>query len=190
MSGLAGCAKGSALIESIRVLRSQRARALELLPPELHHYLERRILVSSWYPEPDYMHLLRALRRVLGGVSWERVGAIGARNDLTGIYAKLVRGKSIEDVATMAPALWRNYHDTGRETVTFAKRCARFEIADFAVVDADYCKVVLGYNRELLETAGAVVLRARKVSCTASGDASCVWEYDLAGERDSTPPRD
>jgi len=178
-----GKAKGTALIEAIRMLRTYRERTVEVLPKELHGYLDQRILKGTWYPESDYLQLLRALSKVIK-TPWERLGALSARNDLTTIYANLMRRRHPEEVVTVAPVLWRNYHDTGIETVTTKSRLFRFEIVDFAAVDADYCKCVGGYNRELIEMAGGTVLWLRKVRCTANGDASCIWEYEWTGGPD------
>jgi hypothetical protein len=172
--------KGTGLIEVIRVLRKNRARAMELLPRELHQqYLETRILAGSWYPETDYAHLLRALGKIIKS-SWERIGAVGAQTDMTGVYGHMVRGRRVEDVVAMIPGVWRNYHDTGREIVTVSPKQCRIELADFPVIHPDYCKIVGGYNREIIQLAGAVVLDMRKLACIAKGDKSCIWEYDWA----------
>ena len=120
---------------------------------------------------------------------WERLGAISARNDLNTIYAKLVSGRGPEEVARVAPVLWRNYHDTGDEEVSFTSRLFRFELKDFAVVDADYCKCVAGYNRELIDTVAGTVMWLRKVLCRANGDDSCVWEYEWTPGSAATLPR-
>ena len=37
------------------------------MPSRYHHYLDDRILVSSWYPEADQLELLRAVSFLLPG---------------------------------------------------------------------------------------------------------------------------
>jgi len=180
---MSGRTKGSALIGPVRALRRNRVSALEVLPPELHDYLNSRILVGSWYPVEHYVALLRALSKV-ARLTWERIGALGARTDLSGgIYSNLARAGRAEDFIALIPVLWRNYHDSGREIVTFSEGRCVIELADFAVVDAEYCKSVSGYNREVIEIAGGVVWAVRKLRCTANGDRSCVWEYDWTAQK-------
>ena len=43
--------KGSAILESVRILRRNKDAARKHLAPELQHYLSERVLVASWYPE-------------------------------------------------------------------------------------------------------------------------------------------
>ena len=175
-----GKTKGTALIETVRALRRNRERSLEVLPPELHVYLDTRILLGSWYPVAHYVGLLRGLAKV-HRLAWDQIGVMGARTDLNGgVYKNLIRDRRPEEVIALIPVLWRNYHDSGREIVTFAESRCRIELVEFPIVDAEYCKSIGGYNREVIEIGGGVVWEMRKLRCTASGDKSCLWEYDWA----------
>jgi hypothetical protein len=125
------------------------------------------------------MACLRALVRVRK-LTWEQLGAAGAQTDLSTVYAKLIRGRTLDVVLGQLDGLWRSYHDTGRETATLEDGRCRIEVTGYAVVDADYCKLVGAYNREIINMAGGRVWATRKLKCTAAGDATCVWEYDYS----------
>src|SRR5262245_56844621 len=136
--------KGSALIEIVKVLRKNRDRVHDALSPELRSYLDKRILMGTWYPENDYLALLRAVVK-LAGTSFDKVGAMGARKDLGGVYARLTEMRDVERVVAQIPALWKNYHDTGREVVSVSDGKLRVELIDFVIKDVDYCKLIGGY---------------------------------------------
>ena len=185
-----GMTKGTALIGLVKTLRSQRARALELLPAELHHYLDQRVLISSWYPDRGVQRVLKAFIQLMGAPDgWEKAGVLLARKDLTTVYANLLAGRSVESVLTHISALWGNYHDTGTEHASFVKGKCRIEIRGFAVRNPDYCRLIGAYNGELVERAGGRVRMVRKVSCTSKGDASCIWEYDWSPSNAKAPSK-
>jgi hypothetical protein len=183
-----GKTKGTALIGLVRTLRSNRARALELLPADLHHYLDQRILVGSWYPDQDVQRVLRAFIQLMGGsMGWERAGVLLARKDLSTVYANILAGRSVEAVLTHISGLWDNYHDTGTERATFSPGKCRIELQDFSIRSGDYCRLVGAYNGELIERAGGRVENMRKVSCTSVGDPTCIWEYDWSPASGEAP---
>ncbi len=178
--------KGAGVVELVKFLRTHKTRALEVLPPDLQHYLTERVLLGSWYPERDVMGLLTAMLEVAGvGDAYERAGAIVARRNLATIYASHIQRSDPEAALRYISALWSNYHDTGREKATFTGSTCRIEISDFGIVDADYCRVIGAYNRELIELTGGEVRTMQKLSCTAAGDPTCVWQYEWI--RKSTP---
>jgi hypothetical protein len=183
-----GRTKGTALIGLVKTLRSQRTRALELLPAELHHYLDERILIGSWYPDRDVQRVLKAFIQLMGGTDgWERAGVLLARKDLTTVYANVLAGRSLEQVLTHISGLWGNYHDTGTEHASFLTGTCKIEIRDFAIRSSDYCRLIGAYNGELVERAGGRVAKTRKVSCTSRGDPSCIWEYDWSPAGTAAP---
>jgi hypothetical protein len=172
--------KGVALVEMVKFLRRQRAQARELLLPDLHHYLDERILVGSWYPEADVQAILKVYLELLGDKDgYEQAGILLARQNLSTIYASVIgHGESVESVLTYISGLWSNYHNSGRETATFSGGVCRIEISGFTVRSAEYCRLVGAYNGELIRVAGGTVEKTRKLACTASGGPTCVWEYD------------
>ena len=76
--------------------RAPRRRARDVLPPELHHYLDERIRTSAWYPERDLVELIRAIARLVTGPidqALEIMGERGARAQHVGVYGDLIRGR-------------------------------------------------------------------------------------------------
>src|SRR6478672_3107837 len=99
--------KGSNVVAAVKMLRAHRDRAVALLPPRYHHYLDERILVASWYPEGDQIELLRAVSFLLPGTPdpWMVMGRTTARGDL-------------KDTLRAASSLWQTFHDTGELKIT------------------------------------------------------------------------
>ena len=172
--------KGVALIQMVKFLRSHRAHALEVLPGDLLHYLDERVLAGSWYPEHDILRILQAVVQLLGNPKgFEFCGAMLARSNLASIYGHVLRpGHDIRSVLSYISGLWSNYHDTGAESATFDEDHCRIELRGFDVHSAEYCRVIGAYNAELIELTGAKLRATRKLSCTARGDEFCTWEYE------------
>src|SRR5262249_8607715 len=158
-------------VQLVRTLRAQRERAVEVLPEDLHHYLDERILVGTWYPLDDVFRATRALIDLGGGgdKGWDRAGTLLARNDLHTVYAHFIQGKNVESALRSIAALWSNYYDTGKEHATFSPGTCTIELEGFALRDAGYCRMIGAYNAELINATGGRVLATRKVACTARG---------------------
>ena len=71
--------KGSLVVGAVKALRAQGAPAREALPEHVRHYLDHRILVSSWYSEDDAMELYVAMARALGLPARVAVGLVYLR---------------------------------------------------------------------------------------------------------------
>ena len=54
-----------------------------------------------------------------------------------------------------AGRMWRRFHDTGQWKVEGSTTKMRGELRDFAVVDADYCRVLTAWIHRAGEIAGA-----------------------------------
>src|SRR5215475_14219948 len=108
--------KGANVLAAVKMLRANRERAVALLPPKYHRYLDERIFVSSWYPEADQLELLRAVSFMLPGTPdpWVTIGRIAARDDLKDLYRTLVRPGDLRDTLRMSSSLWHTFHDTGQ----------------------------------------------------------------------------
>src|SRR5262245_28111551 len=107
--------KGAHVLNAVKTLRKNRERALAVLPPHLHKYLEQRILPSSWYPLEDQLELLRAIASFMAATPdpWITIGRATAQMDLTGIYRNHVRADDPEQTLAAGAAIWRSTHDTG-----------------------------------------------------------------------------
>ena len=103
-------AKGTTMISFVRFLRADLGRALEILPPEHHHYLDERIALSSWYPEEDLLALIRAGTSLLRGereAALRGFGRADAHEQLGGgIYADLRQSDDPLALPRRVFALW------------------------------------------------------------------------------------
>ena len=84
-----GKPQGAAALTAVKLLRSRKDDARRVLPPELHHYLEDRIVVASWYPERDVFGLMKACAKLfpMEGAQFEAMGAQG--KELTALAQKV-----------------------------------------------------------------------------------------------------
>ena len=108
-------AKGAILLGPVKLLRKRRSEAVDHLPPDLHRYLEDEIRLSSWYPEADFVQLIRAAARLMPGTpneAIEQIGALGAQVHAD-VYGELIRTLTSSTVF----ALWSSQHEIGRAHV-------------------------------------------------------------------------
>ena len=99
--------KGTNFIGLVKVLRTHRERALAVLPPALHRYLEERVLPSTWYPADDFLGLQTAMASVipLGATPYFQMGRLSAQLDLGGIYKNHLKAGDPLRTLTSAQAL-------------------------------------------------------------------------------------
>jgi predicted hydrocarbon binding protein len=168
-------AKGAVLLGPIKFLRKRRDAARELLPESLHHYLEEDIRLSGWYPETDFVELIRTSARLMPGdidAAIENMGMAGARM-LAEVYGDLMHSmKSNSSVF----ALWTAQHDTGELRGSWeSPTCSRVELADFAAPTRENCLLANGYIRGSFALNGYDDVAIEKRSCMVRGDDRCVW---------------
>jgi uncharacterized protein YjbJ (UPF0337 family) len=166
----AGQTKGSVLIPTVKFLRSRKVEARALLPAELHNYLERRILVGSWYPEADFVRLLRVLVDMLAGdkqATWEMVGERAADAHFSGPYAPFIK-QGARRVLESFGDIWRLQHDTGRWEIAFDGDSADARVYEFPFGSTEYGQLMAGYFRRVLTMTGARSSACSLVHCDAS----------------------
>jgi uncharacterized protein (TIGR02265 family) len=168
--------KGANLLLTIKALRGRRDVALKLLPPELHHYLESRVLQSNWYSERDHQELLRCLARTLplgGPECWRFIGGEAAKGHVAGPYKVLIMSGP-EALFASLQSFWRLVHTTGDWQVddlgVGRRRC---RLADFAVGMPDFGPLMEGWFVEALRSARARQVDAR---CTEQDESSATFE--------------
>lgn len=172
--------KGTGMAQTVRDVRGN-LNARRLVPPHLQHYLgeDSRISPAEWYPESDHMELLRILVSAAGnpvGI-WPTVGALAARQDLTGVYKALLRAGDPGATAQRAPVIWSSYHDTGRMVMTQeGPTAARQVLTGYGHPTPEMCAVTTGYTRGVLELAGAREIEVTHVECVCQGAERCVWQ--------------
>lgn len=171
--------KGTLVIPVVKYLRRHRDAALALLPESLHHYLEQRIFEAQWYPEEDFVVLLRARVKLTPGpesATWDELGAVGAREHAAGVYRHLMREVDPLALANRIVALWQSQHDTGRWTLRLTgPTTAQLELEDYAHPTVEMCNLVPGYIREVLRSTGFVAPVVVKGTCRIRGQERCSW---------------
>jgi hypothetical protein len=170
--------KGSVLIPTVKFLRSRRDEARALLPADLHKYLEQRILAANWYPEADFVTLLRVLVSMLPGQSretWEMVGEQAAESHFAGAYQPFIQ-RGTRRVVESFDALWHLQHDTGRWEIVLDQDSAEARLTGFSFGSTGYGHLMSGYFRRILAISGARSSACSLVHCDAtSGHWRLQW---------------
>jgi hypothetical protein len=173
-------AKGASLVGAVKWLRQSRDAALQALPAHLHHYLDERIQIASWYPEEDLVELVRALARILPageGDRYEQMGRFSARDQLAGVYRHLLEGGDALSLPRRGLVLWQSQHDSGRLSVTLeGAGSARIEVVDYAMPTREMCAILLGYTAEMFVMAELSAPSVRKTACRLDGAERCAWQ--------------
>jgi hypothetical protein len=180
-----GKAKGTTLINAVKVLRSDKDAARAALPEHLHKYLENRILPFSWYPEEDVLAILRALAKLIPNPEmdiYEFMGRTLARTDLEGVYAHLLHPGDPRSSLHETAIIWGLYHDTGREVVVDSgDNSVVTEISGYKHPSRETCRVVAGWNAELAVMAGGKNVKAVHKECVLDGAKACRFEVSWTG---------
>jgi hypothetical protein len=175
-------AKGTALLDAVKFLRSQREAARKVLPPALHGYLEERISVARWYPEEHLLELLRAMLPLIPKPRTEvleSLGRVSARIHLGGVYEHLAVGSDRGAIPRRVFTLWATMHDTGKMSVVSAGETKlRLELSDYALPSREMCTLLRGYHLESFQSAGLPSLSVAEVGCRCNGDPLCAWEVE------------
>jgi hypothetical protein len=176
-------AKGTTFISFVRYLRSQRARSLEALPEDLHHYLDERILVSRWYPEEDLLRIARTMARMLGGDVDENLrnfGRIAVQEQIQapdGVYAHLAGSGDPHSFGRRFFALWSSQHDSGQAKAEITgERCGVLRLEDYGHPSPEMCTILLGYIEQAL-SADLGEASVREVACRCDGADACEWAF-------------
>jgi hypothetical protein len=179
-------AKGAVLVGPVKYLRKNRDAARPILPPELTHYLDEDIRISSWYPEEDFLCLMEAAAAVAGGdlrQTMEAMGAAGA-NEHAGVYGDLF--ESMESSSSVF-ALWSAQHDTGEiRGVPEGKNSVRVQLLGFQAAAEVHCWLVAGYIRGVLTMRGFDSISVEKRACLFHGGELCEWRASWK-DPDATP---
>jgi len=168
-------AKGAVLVGLVKFLRRRREEALEVMPAEQHHYLHEDIRMTGWYPESDFVALIRACARLAPGnpdAAIEQMGLVGARAHAD-VYGDLLRSANSNSSVF---ALWTAQHDTG-ELLHFQESptCSRVELVGFGAPSREVCLLATGYLRGGFELNGYDDVAIEKKSCAALGADRCLW---------------
>lgn len=174
-------AKGTVVVDIVKALRKHKEQARALLPARLHHYLEERIVIASWYPLEDYIAMLRAAGQVLareGPNVFQMMGRAAARAHMEGTYSRLKNRANRQATFTLLSSMY----DSGEMKVTDrTPGCAALEYNGFALPTREVCETFTGYNLERMTILGFEEPRVRHVACRADGAQTCRWELEWKG---------
>ncbi len=151
-------------------------RALDTLAPDEAAGMRGILMPVNWYPTEGYVRLLHAAREITGDEDFfDRFGAFAADYQITTFRKMLLRFTSPTFFLDRAGRLWARSHDTGTWEVEGGHKRVRGTLRDFAVVDPDYCRVLVAWIHrasQLTGTHGQTVHR----ECRAQGGEACVFE--------------
>jgi hypothetical protein len=151
-------------------------RALDRLPTEDAAPLRGIVLPVKWYPTHSYIGALHAGRDLTGDAEFfESFGAFAADFQINFFHKFLLRFASPVFFLDRAGRLWARSHDTGRWEVEGGDRRMVGKLRDFAVVDADYCRVLVAWIHRASELTGTRGQTVHTV-CRARGEYACVFE--------------
>lgn len=177
-----GKIKGTIMIEVVKFLKHHKEESRKLVPDELQHYLQDRILSTNWLPEKDYLELMRAVIAIRGGdpegklSPWEASARATTKAYFEGPYKAMVRPGDPARTLSNFQSLWRLRHDTGDIVVeSDGPNNARIELADYALVAEEACDMVQGTIWGYLHYAGAQDIKIEHTTCRARGDEVCEW---------------
>jgi hypothetical protein len=169
-------AKGTVVVEAVKMLRNQRDRAHGALPERLRRYLDDKIVLASWYPLEDYIELLRVLARV-GGTGrenpCEQMGRDAARSHMQGTYSRLNKSADRKAAMTLASSMY----DSGElKVVERSSGRAVMEMVGFAQPAREICETFTGYQSERMILLGFEDVAVKHTRCRALGAPNCFWE--------------
>jgi len=174
-------AKGTVMVGLVKALRREKARARELVPPELAHYLDERIVMAAWYPLEHFVALLRIAEKVAPSAptrGCEERGRLAAREHMAGAYSGL--SQTTHRRATFS--LLASMFDSGQMTVVERRPGgATLEFSEFALPAREVCDIFTGYNGERMKLLGFEEVRVRHVQCRVDGGPTCRWELSWKG---------
>ena len=172
--------KGTGMLPIVKTLRTNKEMAREVLPDRLHPYLEDRIIASGWYPEADFVEILRAAARMFSLSSdefYEIAGRSSAIEDLNGVYHEFLRTGDPLGMLRAGVLAWQSYHDTGRIIVTpEGPGAARVDLVGYEMLCDEMCAVNTAWIKEELRLAGALDIEVTMSRCVCRGDAMCRWQ--------------
>ena len=172
--------KGTIMLPLVKGIRAGVPGARSVLAPELHRYLEERIIVSEWYPEEDHLALLRVLGRAMGPNAYLRMGHHLAQFELGGVYKLSLHAGDARRTLRAFVSLWPQNHDTGKIELSDRKDGgARYTLTEFALPAREICEVVTGYLTEAMRMCIGETVIVVHPRCRANGGPVCVWDIDL-----------
>lgn len=134
------------------------------------------VMPVNWYATHPYIRALHAARDVTQDTAfWGKFGAFAADYQINAFRKVLLRFTSPAYFLDRAGRLWARSHDTGTWEVEGGAKRVRGTLRDFAVVDADYCRVLVAWIHRASQLTGTRG-HTQHPACRALGDVACVFE--------------
>jgi hypothetical protein len=152
------------------------SRTLERMSPADAEPMRGIVLPVNWYPVQPYMLALRVARELSGDDAFlERYGAFAAEYQITSFRRFILRFASPVFFLDRAGRMWDRSHDTGRWQIEGGDLWMRGTLRDFAIVDADYCRVLVAWIHRASQMTGTRGTTTHP-ACRAGGAEACVFE--------------
>jgi hypothetical protein len=169
-------AKGTVMVGLVKTMQEHADKVRPHLAAKHHHYFDERIVLASWYPLEDYLAMLRVLPKLVPNAPPDfffQIGRDTARQQMTGIYARLKGDPSRKAAATLLGAMF----DTGEmKVVEREPGRAVMDWVGFAEPCRELCGMFTGYQLERMVIQGFDDPQARHTRCRAEGGSVCRWE--------------
>ena len=150
-------------------------RALARLPGEHAASLGGIVLPVNWYPTDAYMAALHASHELTGDLAFfDEFGAFAADFQISAFRKFILRFTSPTFFLDHAARLWARSHDTGLWEVMGGPKRVTGTLRDFAVVDVDYCRVLVAWIHRASQLTGTRGHTTHPV-CRARGAEVCVF---------------
>ena len=172
-------AKGSIVLPMVKLMRQNRERALAILPPDLHYYLEERVIVTHWYPGRDHHRLTQAMGELVDG-NWEMLGRGLALAELTGAYRHVLRPREPVRTLRALPGLWKLNHNTGELDVQWVAPVATVTVKGWGLALQEHVSIMRAYMLQLLELCEAVSPKVRVTRHEPPPDSLVIVEAEFA----------
>ena len=177
--------KGVALLDLVKLVRTQRASFDGVLDDETWAVVNSRILVGSWYPEACLVRLLVAADRVFGEGNLALCRAFGrasAQQVLQTVYkTAVVPGDVLASLRILAVS-WSFIHNTGTVAVeTPSDGLVRVIVKDFGLPSPAICVVFAGWIEGKVQVAGGKC-QVVEEECRLRGQQACVYAVQWTRE--------
>lgn len=150
-------------------------RLVQSLPSAHADELSGIILPVNWYATEAFVAALHAAVRTFSMPDlWERYGAFAAEYEIHAFQKVILRFTSPMFFLDRAGRIWHRFHDSGEWEVEGGERSLRGTLRDFAVVDADFCRLLAAWIKRASEMTG-VEGSIEHPACRARGDEACVF---------------
>ena len=174
--------KGSIVRSRLDVLRARGVfdEVMALLPDADRAVWTGMVLAVSWYSSDMSQRLDAATAKVLGGndprKAYLEMGRASADANLASVHKAYVRAGNPHHLLSCAPAIYKQYYDTGHRTYEqLSPTSGVLRTFNAENVTANDCLTVVGWHERAIELCGGADVRVRETLCRARGDAHCEY---------------